>query len=46
MDKTKNVYSKEIRLNVVYTYDKNYNKVYDIKKMKKQFSNLIDKLKR
>ena len=45
MSKSDNIYSKEIKLNAYYTYDKNYNKVYDTKGMSKRFRELIKTLK-
>ena len=46
MSKNNNIYSKEIKLNAYYTYDKNNNKVYDIKSMRQDFKELIKKLKK
>ena len=37
MSKDSNIYSEEIKLNAYYTYDKNHNKVYDIKGIRKDF---------
>lgn len=45
MSKDKNLYSEEIRLNAYYTYDKNFNKVYDTKGIAKRFKELVNKLK-
>ena len=44
MDKTIHTYSKEIKLEVEYTYDHKFNKVYNIKSVKKNFKSIIDKL--
>jgi len=46
MNKTEHTYSKPINLEVEYKYDSNYKKVYNIKKLKKQFSNLAKILSR
>ena len=46
MDKTIHIYSKEVKLEVEYTYDQELNKVYNIKSIKRNFKNLMDKLKR
>ena len=43
--KNDNIYSEEIKLNAYYTYDKNYNKVYDTKGIAKRFRELVKKLK-
>ena len=40
-----NIYSEEIKLNAYYTYDKNLNKVYDTKGIKKRISEIIKNLK-
>ena len=45
MSKDNNIYSEEIKLNAYYTYDKDYNKVYDTKGMSKRFRELIKNLK-
>tara|TARA_R100000655_G_scaffold4623_2_gene14938 strand:+ start:839 stop:976 length:138 start_codon:yes stop_codon:yes gene_type:complete len=45
MSKDKNLYSEEIKLNAYYTYDKNFNKVYDTKGIKRRFKELVNKLK-
>tara|TARA_R100000805_G_C3552567_1_gene63966 strand:- start:254 stop:391 length:138 start_codon:yes stop_codon:yes gene_type:complete len=45
MSKNNNIYSKEIKLNAYYTYDKNLNKVYDTKGIKKRLSEIIKNLK-
>ena len=45
MSKDKNLYSEEIKLNAYYTYDKNFNKVYDTKAIKKRMNEVIKNLK-
>ena len=45
MSKDKNLYSEEIKLNAYYTYDKNFNKVYDTKAIKRHMTELIKNLK-
>ena len=45
MSKENNLYREKIQLGAYYTYDKDYNKVYDIKGIKKSFKRLIEKLK-
>ena len=42
----KHIYSENIKLGAYYTYDKNNNKVYDIKSMRQDFKELINKLKK
>ena len=45
MSKNDNIYSEEIKLNAYYTYDKNYNKVYDTKGISRRFKELVKTLK-
>ena len=45
MSKESHIYSELIKLGAYYTYDKNNNKVYDIKNMRRQFKELVTKLK-
>jgi hypothetical protein len=45
MNKLKNTYANEIKLEAQYSYDKDYKKVYNIKELRKQFNNIIKKLK-
>ena len=45
MSKDSNIYSEVIKLNAYYTYDKNFNKVYDTKGITKRFKELVKKLK-
>ena len=42
----KHIYSENIKLGAYYTYDKNNNKVYDLKTMRQEFKELINKLKK
>jgi|TARA_R110002020_G_C16075716_1_gene756621 hypothetical protein len=42
----KHIYSENLKLGAYYTYDKNNNKVYDIKSMRVEFKELIKKLKK
>ena len=41
----KHIYSENINLGAYYTYDKNNNKIYDVKSMRQYFKELIKKLK-
>ena len=43
---SKHIYSENLKLGAYYTYDKNNNKVYDIKSMRQDFKELIEKLKK
>ncbi len=45
MSKQKNIYSKNINLEVEYTYDKDYNKVYNTRKVKRHLNNILNTLK-
>ena len=45
MSKLKNTYSKNINLEIEYTYDKDYNKVYNTKKVKKHLNFILETLK-
>ena len=45
MDKLNHIYQEKLQLGAYYTYDKDNNKVYDIKGMRKAFKKLIDKIK-
>ena len=42
----KHIYSENLKLGAYYTYDKNNNKVYDLKSMRQEFKELIKKLKK
>ena len=43
---SKHIYSENIKLGAYYTYDKNNNKVYDLKSMRQDFKELLKKLKK
>ena len=43
---SKHIYSENLKLGAYYTYDKNNNKVYDLKTMRQDFKELIKKLKK
>lgn len=43
--KTLHTYSRDIILDAEYTYNKENKKVYNIKKLKRHFKNVIEKLK-
>ena len=43
---SKHIYSENLKLGAYYTYDKNNNKVYDLKSMRQDFKELIKKLKK
>jgi len=45
MNKTKHTYSTPIKLEVEYKYDSAYRKVYNIKKLKRYFNMITEKLK-
>jgi hypothetical protein len=45
MSKLKHTYSKNINLELEYTYDKEYNKVYNTKKVKKDLNYILNTLK-
>tara|TARA_R110002020_G_scaffold120575_2_gene274788 strand:+ start:3111 stop:3254 length:144 start_codon:yes stop_codon:yes gene_type:complete len=45
MSKENHIYSELIKLGAYYTYDKNNNKVYDLKSIRQQFKALVAKLK-
>ena len=42
----KHIYSENLKLGAYYTYDSDNKKVYDIKSMRKDFKELIKKLKK
>jgi len=46
MDKTKHIYSEDIKLVAPYTYNKEYEKVYDIKSIKRNLNLILDKMRR
>ena len=39
------IYQEEFEIGVEYFYDKTYNKVYDIKKLKRKFKRIVEHLK-
>ncbi len=41
---TRHVYQKDITLELEYSYNKEYRKVYDIKQLRRQFRNLVANL--
>ncbi len=41
-----NIYEEHLKIGAYYTYDKNNNKVYDIKTMREDFKQLVNKLKK
>ena len=43
--KNKNLYHEKLQLGVYYTYDENNKKVYDVKSIKNNFKQLIEKMK-
>jgi|TARA_R110000824_G_scaffold6688_2_gene30834 hypothetical protein len=43
---SKHIYSENLKLGAYYTYDKNNNKVYDLKSMRQDFKELLKKLKK
>ena len=45
MNKKGHIYSEHLKLATYYSYDKNDRKVYDIKTMKKDFKELVQRLK-
>ena len=45
MSKTNNVYSKDLKLEVEYTYDSKHNIVYDFKRLNSHYKNIVAKLK-
>lgn len=45
MSKSRHTYCEPIKLEVEYKYDKDYNKVYNLKQLRRHFKNLTDKLK-
>tara|TARA_R100000231_G_scaffold40994_4_gene35758 strand:- start:5485 stop:5643 length:159 start_codon:yes stop_codon:yes gene_type:complete len=45
IDKTKHTYIKDINLELEYTYDEKSNIVYDLKKLRRHFRNIVNTLK-
>ena len=46
MSKTNNVYSRDLKLEIEYTYDSKHNIVYDFKRLNLHYKNIVAKLKR
>lgn len=42
----KHIYSENLKLGAYYTYDKNNQKVYDLKSMRQDFKELLKNLKK
>ncbi len=45
MNKQGHTYQEDFEVGVEYTYDKNYKRVYNIKKLKRKLKNVIDAYK-
>lgn len=45
VDKSKHIYSNDIKLEAEYYYNKNYDKIYNIKKLKREFKHIVNNLK-
>ena len=45
MKKVEHIYANDIKLEAEYTYDKNHNKVYNVKKLRRHFNILLKNLK-
>ena len=45
VDKSKHIYSNDIKLEAEYHYNKNYDKIYNIKKLKREFKHIVNSLK-
>lgn len=45
MDKTRFTYARDIKLEAEYTYDKDHNKVYNVKKLRRHFNILLRNLR-
>ena len=45
MSKFNHIYREKLSLGAYYTYDKNDNKVYDIRGIRQEFQELVTKLK-
>ena len=46
MSKTNNIYSKDLNLEIEYTYDTKHNIIYDFKKLNRQYKHIVARLKR
>ncbi len=45
MSKEKNLYHEKLQIGAYYTYDKNNKKVYDVKSIRQNLKQLIEKIK-
>ena len=45
MNDNKHIYVRDIKLNAEYSYDKEHNKVYNTKKLRRHFNILLKNLK-
>lgn len=45
MDKNNHIYSKDIKLDAEYSYNKDYKKIYNLKKLRRQFNIILKNLK-
>lgn len=45
MSENSHIYREQLKLGAYYSYDKNNNKVYDIKTMRQEFKELIKRIK-
>jgi hypothetical protein len=45
MSQNNHIYAKDIKLDAEYTYDKNHNRVYNLKKLRRHFNIILKNLK-
>jgi len=45
MSENKHIYANDIKLEAEYTYDKNRNKVYNVRKLRRHFNIILKNLK-
>ena len=45
MSENNHIYAKDIKLDAEYTYDKNHNRVYNLKKLRRHFNIILKNLK-
>jgi len=45
MSENNHIYSKDIKLDAEYSYNKDYKKVYNLKKLRRQFNIILKNLK-
>tara|TARA_Y100001972_G_scaffold126910_1_gene182054 strand:+ start:2609 stop:2746 length:138 start_codon:yes stop_codon:yes gene_type:complete len=45
MNKRQHIFASEIKLDAEYIYDKNDKKVYDVKKLKREFNAILKQMK-